>query len=280
MNTDITDIGGLPPSEHGRKVPATRPLAVVTGASAGIGRVFCERLAARGHDLVVVARDGNRLEALRRELEGRYGISVEVFPANLSIDTDVSLLAARVNQSPHLALLVNNAGFGTRGSLADASPARQEAMLQLHTMAPMRLTQAALPVLISNRRGAIVNVSSVASFLFSAYNVNYCATKAYLTTFSEGLAAELAGTGVRVQALCPGFTRSEFHQRMEADIGNIPSWMWMSAEKVVDASLNSLERGWPVVCVPGLRYKLLVMALRVTPRWIISRVTQRQARGM
>ena len=280
MNTDNTDIESLPPSEHGRKVPATRPLAVVTGASAGIGRVFCERLAARGHDLVVVARDGNRLEALRRELEGRHGISVEVFPANLSIDTDVSLLAARVNQSPHLALLVNNAGFGTRGSLADASPARQEAMLQLHTMAPMRLTQAALPVLISNRRGAIVNVSSVASFLFSAYNVNYCATLAYLTTFSEGLAAELAGTGVRVQALCPGFTRSEFLQRMEADIGNIPSWMWMSAEKVVDASLNSLERGWPVVCVPGLRYKLLVMALRVTPRWIISRATQRHARGM
>jgi short-subunit dehydrogenase len=125
-----------------------------------------------------------------------------------------------------------------------------------------------------------VNVSSVASFLFSAFNVNYCATKAYLTTFSEGLAAELAGTGVRVQALCPGFTRSEFHQRMEADIGNIPSWMWMSADKVVDASLNSLKRGWPVVCVPGLRYKLLVMALRVTPRWIISRVTRRHARAM
>ena len=274
MNTAIED---LPPDEHGRKVPAARPLAVVTGASAGIGRVFCERLAARGHDLVVVARDGNRLEALRRELEARYGISVEVFPANLSIDTDVSLLAARVNQSPRLALLVNNAGFGTRGSLADASPARQEAMLQLHTMAPMRLTQAALPVLLSNRSGGIVNVSSVASFLFSALNVNYCATKAYLTTFSEGLAAELAGTGVRVQALCPGFTRSEFHQRMQADTGNIPSWMWMSADKVVAASLDALERGWPVVCVPGLRYKLLVMALRVTPRWIISRVTRRHA---
>ena len=277
MNTAVED---LPLDEHGRKAPAARPLAVVTGASAGIGRVFCERLAARGHDLVVVARDGNRLEALRRELEARYGIAVEVFPANLSIDTDVSLLAARVNQSPRLALLVNNAGFGTRGSLVDASPARQEAMLQLHTMAPMRLTQAALPVLLSNRRGGIVNVSSVASFLFSAFNVNYCATKAFLTTFSEGLAAELAGTGVRVQALCPGFTRSEFHQRMQADTGNIPSWMWMSADKVVDASLNALERGWPVVCVPGLRYKLLVMALRVTPRWMISRVTRRHAGAM
>jgi short-subunit dehydrogenase len=172
---------------------------------------------------------------------------------------------------------VNNAGFGTRGPLLSTSPARQEAMLRLHTMAPMRLSQAAVPVLLQNRRGAIVNVSSVASFLFSAYNVNYCATKAYLTTFSEGLAAELAGTGVRVQALCPGFTRSEFHQRMDLDVGDIPSWMWMPAEKVVDASLACLDRAWPVICVPGIRYKVLVLLLRITPRWIIAWVTGRHA---
>jgi hypothetical protein len=258
--------------------PAARPLAVITGASAGIGRVFCERLAARGHDLIVVARDGNRLEALKREIEGQFGVSVEVFPADLTIDTDVSLVAARIAQSPQLAVLVNNAGFGTRGPLSNASPARQEAMLQLHTMTPMRLTQAALPVLLQSGRGGIVNVSSVASFLFAAYNVNYCATKAFLTSFSEGLAAELRGTGVRVQALCPGFTRSEFHQRMELDVSDIPSWMWLSATKVVDASLAALARGRPVVCVPGIRYKLIVMLLRVTPRWLISRVTRRQAR--
>lgn len=257
-----------------------RPLAIVTGASAGIGRVFCERLAARGHDLLVAARDGNRLEAMKRELEERYGILVEVFPADLTIDTDVSLLIARVTQSPRLALLVNNAGFGTRGPLLSTSPARQEAMLRLHTMAPMRLSQAALPTLLQNRRGAIVNVSSVASFLFSAYNVNYCATKAYLTSFSEGLAAELAGTGVQVQALCPGFTRSEFHQRMELDVGDIPGWMWLSAESVVDASLANLDRGGPVVCIPGFRYRFLVGLLRLSPRWIISSVTRRHARAM
>ncbi len=258
--------------------PATRPLAVVTGASAGIGRVFCERLAARGHDLIVVARNGNRLEALKRDIEGRFGVAVEVFPADLTIDTDVSLLAGRIAQSSHLALLVNNAGFGTRGPLSNASPARQEAMLELHIIAPMRLSQAALPVLLENGRGGIVNVSSVASFLFSANNVNYCATKAYLTNFSEGLASEVAGTGVRVQALCPGFTRSEFHQRMELDVSGIPAWMWLSATKVVDASLSALERGRPVVCVPGIRYKLIVLLLRLTPRWIISRVTRRQVR--
>jgi short-subunit dehydrogenase len=260
--------------------PENRPLAIITGASAGIGRVFCERLASRAHDLLVVARDGNRLEALKRELEERYRIQVEVFPADLTIDTDVSLLVARITQSPQLALLVNNAGFGTRGPLINTSPARQEAMLRLHTMAPMRLSQAALPVLLNNGRGAIINVSSVASFLSSAYNVNYCATKAYLTSFSEGLAAELAGTGVRVQALCPGFTRSEFHQRMQIETGDIPGWMWMSPESVVDASLAGLARGGGVVCVPGIRYKLLVMLLRITPHWIIARVTRRHARAM
>jgi uncharacterized protein len=249
---------------------SARPVAVVTGASAGIGKEFSERLAARGYDLILVARDGNRLEALRTDLEQRHGIAVDVFPADLTRDDDVSRLAGLVAGVSQLALLVNNAGFGTRGALADASPARQEAMLRLHTLAPMRLTQAALPVLLRNGQGAIVNVSSVASFLYSAGNVNYCATKAYLTTFTEGLAAELRGSGVRAQALCPGFTRSEFHQRMDADIRSVPSWMWMDAGHVVERSLRNLERGGPVVFVPGIRYKLAVFLLRHMPRRLIA----------
>jgi uncharacterized protein len=258
----------------------TRPLAVVTGASAGIGKEFCERLAARGYDLIVIAREGNRLEALRRDLEQRHGIAVEVFPADLTIDTDVSLVAERLTRSPRLALLVNNAGFGTRGTLADASPALQEAMLRLHTVAPMRLSQAALPVLLKQGKGAIVNVSSVACFLYSAGNVNYCATKAYLTTFSEGLAAELADTGIKVQALCPGFTRSEFHQRMEADMHELPRRMWLSAGQVVETSLRSLERGGPVICIPGLRYKVMVFLLRHLPRRLLRRLSALRASRM
>ena len=250
---------------------ATRQLAVVTGATAGIGKEFCRQLAARGYDLLVVARDANRLEAAKRELEAQHGIAVDVFPADLTVEDDVTRLVGLIAASPRIGLLVNNAGFGTRGTLADASPARQEAMLRLHIMAPMRLTQAVLPILLENRRGAVVNVSSVASFLYSAGNVNYCATKAYLTTFSEGLAAELKGTGVRVQVLCPGFTRSEFHQRMELDVTNLPAWMWLSADQVVRSSLRSLDRGGPVVCVPGLRYKLIVSLLRHTPRGLIGR---------
>lgn len=259
---------------------STRPLALVTGASAGIGKVFCDRLAARGYDLIVVARDGNRLEALRVELEERHGIAVEVFPADLTIDDDVSRLGGLLAGSERLALLVNNAGFGTRGALADASPAQQEAMLRLHVLAPMRLAQAALPVLLKNGRGAIVNVSSVASFLYSAGNVNYCATKAYLTSFSEGLAAELAGTGVRVQALCPGFTHTEFHQRMEVDVAHVPRWMWLPATRVVEVSLRNLERGGAVICIPGLRYKLIVLLLRLTPRGLIGRLAALRARGV
>jgi short-subunit dehydrogenase len=258
----------------------SRPLALVTGASAGIGKEFCERLAARGYDLIVVAREGNRLEALRQDLEQRHGIAVEAFPADLTIDTDVSLVAERLTRSPRLSLLVNNAGFGTRGTLADASPALQEAMLRLHVVAPMRLSQAALPVLLQNRKGGIVNVSSVASFIYSAGNVNYCATKAYLTVFSEGLAAELAGTGVQVQALCPGFTRSEFHQRMEADVSHLPGWMWLSATEVVETSLRSLQRGGPVICIPGFRYKLMVLLLRHVPRRLIRRLASLRASRM
>jgi len=163
--------------------------------------------------------------------------------------------------------------------LADASPARQEAMVRLHTLAPMRLTQAVLPGMLRNRTGAVVNVSSVASFLYSAGNVNYCATKAYLTSFSEGLAAELRGTGVRVQALCPGFTRSEFHQRMDADMTHLPRWMWMSAPQVVRASLGNLRRRGPVVCIPGIRYKLAVPLLRLVPRaWLGGLSRLRMAR--
>jgi short-subunit dehydrogenase len=251
-----------------------RQLAVVTGATAGIGKEFCQQLAGKGYDLLIVARDGNRLEELRRDLESRYSVTVDVFPADLTVDDDVTRLVGLLAASPRLMLLVNNAGFGTRGPLVDASPAQQEAMLRLHVVAPMRLSQAALPVLVRRGNGAIINVSSVASFAYSAGNVNYCATKAYLTTFSQALAAEVENAGVRIQALCPGFTRSEFHQRMNADMGHLPGWMWMSAKGVVATSLRNLERGGPVVCVPGFRYKLVVLLLRFVPRSWIGRLSR------
>jgi short-subunit dehydrogenase len=248
-------------------------VAVVTGASAGIGREFCEQLAARGHDLLLVARDAARLAELADDLGRRFGIAAESFPADLSCDEAVTRLIRRIEETPGLALLVNNAGFGTRGLLADAPPAEQEAMVRLHALAPMRLTQAALPILLRNGSGAVVNVSSVASFIYSAGNVNYCATKAYLTTFTEGLAAELMGTGVQAQALCPGFTRSEFHRRMQVSTDRPPAFLWMDAQTVVRASLRSLDHRGRVVCVPGLRYRILVGMIRLCPRPLLGWVT-------
>ena len=203
----------------------SRGLAVVTGATAGIGREFADQLGAQGYDLLLVARDQRRLAVTAEALTAAHGVAAEPFPADLSRDEDVTLLAERLAASPRLALLVNNAGFGTRGRLAEADIERQEAMLRLHVLAPMRLTRAALPGLLARGDGGVINVSSVAGFIYSAGNVNYCATKAYLTTFSEGLAAELHGTGVLVQALCPGFTRTEFHARMTGPAESHPRFL-------------------------------------------------------
>ncbi len=252
-----------------------RGLAVVTGATAGIGREFAEQLAARGYDLLLVARDGARLAETAAALTGRHGVAAEPFGADLSRDEDVTRLAERLAGSPRLAMLVNNAGFGSRGRLAEVEPLKQVTMVRLHTLAPMRLTQAALPVLLRNRAGAVVNVSSVASFVFSAGNANYCATKAYLTVFSESVAAEVAGTGVRVQALCPGFTRTEFHARMSQP-DRLPRWAWLRAPDVVAYSLRCLDRGGPTVCIPGWKFRLAVGVLRHLPRGLIGWVTRRR----
>ncbi|MGH7519292.1 MAG: SDR family NAD(P)-dependent oxidoreductase [Gemmatimonadales bacterium] len=253
-----------------------RPLALVTGATAGIGRVFCERLAARGHDLIVVARDAARLEALAGDLGTRHGVQVEALRADLSRDEEIEHVAARLQSGPALAILVNNAGFGTKGTIAKTDPAPQIAMLHLHTLAPMRLAQAALPGMLARRAGAIVNVSSVASFIYTPGNANYSATKAYLTVFSEGLAGEVAHAGVQVQALCPGFTRTEFHDRMgldQAELERRP--FWLSAEYVVDCSLRSLDRRGPVVCIPDWRYKVIVFLVRHAPRRLLGAATRK-----
>lgn len=253
-------------------------VAVVTGASAGIGREFCEQLAARGHDLVIVARDAARLRTLAAELSARHRIETEPFAADLSEEGEIERLALRLRAGDAPALLVNNAGFGTRGPLLRVDPERQAAMVRLHTLAPMRLTMAVLPGMTSRGSGGIVNVSSVAGFLYSAGNVNYCATKAYLITFTEGLAAELRGTGVQAQALCPGLTRTEFHERMQVSMETLPGMSWMSARQVVGASLASLDRRGPVVCVPGIRYRVLVRLIRLAPRGIFGWATARRAR--
>lgn len=254
----------------------SRGLAVVTGATAGIGREFAEQLGARGHELLLVARDRARLNETAATLAATHAVSTEALALDLSRDDDVTRLVERLAASPDLSLLVNNAGFGSRGRLAAAEPELQEAMVRLHVLTPMRLTRAALPVLLARGSGGIINVSSVAGFVYSAGNVNYCATKAYLTTFSEGLAAELYGTGVQAQALCPGFTRTEFHARIPGPVERHPEFAWLSAREVVAYSLRCLDRRGPVVCIPGLRWRLAVRTLRLLPRPLIGWVTRRR----
>jgi short-subunit dehydrogenase len=252
-----------------------RPLALVTGASSGIGATFARALAARGYDLLLVARDADRLSALRDEL-ARLGAGATIVPADLTGDTGLAATEAAIATAGRLDLLVNNAGFGTTGSFATTDAARQEQMLQLHVIAVSRVTRAALQVMLPARRGGIITVSSVASFVNSAGNVNYCATKAYQRSFCEGLALEVEPQGVRVQALCPGFTHTEFHARMSFDqTATAPAWMWLEADAVVETSLRQLEARGPVICVPGTQYKFLVLLARHIPLWIKRRLSQR-----
>jgi short-subunit dehydrogenase len=263
------------------RVPANsnRPVALVTGATAGIGRVFAQQLAARGNDLIVVARDSARLEALADELTLQHGVHVEVLTADLSRDDGMRRVADRIAQEARLTVLVNNAGFATKGKLVNRPVAEQATMVELHIMAPMLLTRAALPGMIERNRGWIINVSSIASFTYSAGNSNYAASKAYERVFSEALALELQGSGVRVQALCAGFTHTEFHARAGIDKTAIPSWLWLDAERVVDESLAQLDGGGPCVCIPTKRYKLIVFLIRYVPQWIQAPMRARYSRG-
>lgn len=240
-----------------------RGRALITGASSGIGEAFARRLAADGFDLTLVARREDRLRALAVELSAAYGVSVDVLKADLARDEDIARVSKVIEGADDLSLLVNNAGFGTRGNFSEVPLSRHLDMIRVHDIASVALTWAALPGMIARGGGGIVNVSSVAAFFPSGGGVTYTATKAYLNNFSEALAAELHGTGVKVQALCPGFTYSEFHETPEYegfDRGKIPDALWMPAEVVVAESLAALN-GDRVIIVPGRQYKGIVLAI-------------------
>jgi short-subunit dehydrogenase len=252
----------------------TRRVALVTGASSGIGEVFARRLARDSFALILVARRREQLERLAGELGG-----AEILPADLTLESDLARVEERIAAAPDLELLVNNAGFGTKGRFWETSVEGQDRMHRLHVVATMRLTRAALAGMVPCGRGGVINVSSVAAFGQSPGNISYCATKAWMNSFTEGLDLELrgAGSGVRVQALCPGFTISGFHDAMGMSRQGIPRWLWMRAEDVVDASLRGLERD-KLFVVPGAIYKLVVGLEKLTPRALRSAVVVRAAR--
>jgi len=246
-------------------------LAVVTGGTAGIGRVFADRLARRGHSLLLIARDPARLDTTAAELSAQHGVTVRTLPADLSTEAGIDQAVRALESEGEAAVLVNNAGFGTKGSIHTTAAEPQARMVRLHTLAPMSLTRAVLPGMVVRKSGWVINVSSIAGFMYGPGNANYCATKAYLTRFTQALDTELQGTGVRVQALCPGFTHSEFHERMRMDKKTVPGFLWMSADRVVDLSLAAIERDGAVVYIPGLKNKIVAAFVRMLPHFVMRR---------
>jgi hypothetical protein len=245
--------------------------ALVTGASAGLGAEFARQLAARGSGLVLVARRRDRLESLAAELRGRHGAAVEVLPADLAERGDVMRVAARLAGLETLDLLVNNAGFGGTGPFAASDIAHDLGMVAVQVDAVVSLTRAALDGMLARGRGAVINVASVAAFS-PVSGPMYGGVKSFLVKFTEGLEYELKGRGVRVQALCPGLTHTEFHEVINMDKSVAPGFMWMEAPDVVRASLRALDRG-KVVVIPGLRNRLVTGPMRCPPTaWLARKV--------
>jgi len=250
--------------------------AVVTGATAGIGAAFARRLAAEGYDLVLVARDEDRLRTFGRELSDEHGVAVEGLPADLSTSDGVAAVEARLRGSP-VDLLVNNAGLSLNTPFLKSPVEREEFLLRLNVHAVMRLTKTALEGMVERRRGDIVNVSSVAAFGAAMPGSTYPASKAWVTNFSESMALSVRAFGVRVMALHPGYTRTEFHQRAGIDMSGLPRWLWLDADRVVVEGLRALRRG-KVSSVPDWKYKTAAFALRHAPKALIQRVA-RDTRG-
>lgn len=253
-----------------------RLTALVTGASSGIGAAYARLLAAEGYDLVLVARGAERLEQLATELTGRHGVEVAVLPADLSTDDGIAAVEARLRAGP-VDLLVNNAGMSLNRPFLKSTAEAEETLLRVNVYAVMRLTLAVLPGMVERGRGDVINVSSVAGFGAVMPGSTYPASKAWVTNFSESVAQSVRRYGVRVLALCPGYTRTEFHQRAGINMSATPAWMWLDAADVAREGLRDLRKG-KLVSVPSWKYKLAVFALRHTPRRLL-RVASRDTRG-
>lgn len=241
--------------------------ALITGATAGLGRSFAELLAREGHDLVLVARNTQRLTEVAEELRQQYGVGAEVLAADLATVDGRAAVCRRLQAEP-VEVLVNNAGFSTNQSFIDGSLAAEQAMLAVLVTAPMELCHAALPGMLAADQGSIINVSSIAGW---ATEGTYSAAKAWLTTFTEGLAAELSGSGVAVTAVCPGAIRTEFFERAGMQL-RLPGFMWLDPDAVAQQALDDVRRG-RLISVTGPQYQVLSTMAQYTPRPLVRFVT-------
>ena len=252
-----------------------RPVALITGPTSGLGEGYARRFARDGYDVVLVARDVDRLVTFAAELRSAHGIDVEVLPADLARAEDRRTVGDRLARG--VQVLVNNAGFGTSGEFWTAEPEELQRQLDVNVTAVMELTRAALPPMLAAGRGAVINIASVAGLL-PGRGSTYSASKAWVVFFSEGLSNGLTGTGVGVHAVCPGFVRTEFHQRAGIDMAGTPGPLWLTVDEVVDESLADVAKGKPV-SIPGAQYKVLTTAGRFVPRGLVREFTKRMGRG-
>jgi len=240
-------------------------LALITGSTSGLGEEFAKQLAADGYDLLLVARRTELLDRQKVELEQQYGISVEVLSVDLADPAQLATLEQRITQLDQLEFLVNNAGFGFENKFPDTNIDLECQMVQVHAIAPLRLTYAALGPMIRRKKGSIINVASVAAYLYGPACAQYIATKAYLLSFSKCLQSDVRDYGIEVQALCPGFVRTGFHSTKlmaEERFKKMPGFLWLNKERVVRDSLKNIrKKRRRTVYIPSWRYKFFLMIL-------------------
>jgi short-subunit dehydrogenase len=260
----------------------TGGIALVTGGTAGIGEAFAEAFAAEGRDLVITGRRREKIEAVADRLRKRHGVNVEVILGDLADAGHLESLVKRVRKTQNLEVLVNNAGFGIGGGFTELGESDHLAMIAVHTAAVVRLTYAALPGMIARKKGVVINVSSIGANIPFPGNAMYGGTKAFVRYFTESLHLELIGTGVKVQALCPGMTRTDFHTKMgfkAEDFYQSGGLMKaMTPQEVVEISLKCLTKDDPI-CVPGLNNRFMLLMFSVLPRRLTYWMSLTQSRS-
>ena len=241
--------------------------ALVTGATAGIGESFSRLLAGNHYNIVLVARDLPRLHERAAALEAKFGIKTHVIQADLATDEGCLRIEKYILEN-QIDVLINNAGFGTNKAFTMSTLEVEQQLLDVLVRTPMRLMHVALPLMKARNNGIIINVSSVAGYIAGG---TYSASKSYLTVLSESLNTELSATNVKVSALCPGFTRTEFHQRGKMSMKGLPNFLWLNPDRLVEQSWRDALKG-EAVSIPGWQYKLLVLIVQTVPRFIVRKV--------
>ena len=244
-----------------------RSWALVTGATSGIGESFTRLLASNSYNVVLVARDLPRLHERATGLKSAYGVETVVLQADLATDSGCALVESYIVDN-EIDVLINNAGFGINKAFTVSALDAEQNMLDVLVRTPMRLMHVALPGMKARDKGIIINVSSVAGFIAGG---TYSAAKSYLTVLSESLTTELSGTKVKISALCPGFTRTEFHQRGRMSMKGLPAFMWLNADAVVAKSWSDAKKG-KVISIPGWQYRLLAFTMSIAPRPMVRKI--------